>query len=119
LPAGYHLLKVVGADEDPVMQRIAAEEMALAETNTKHGTDYGELPEYYDGNGYRTAPADVVKTYKRARARLEMELAPLLKREVVSPSAPGLTLELRENANWLDLLPPPLPAGPWPVPGEP
>jgi hypothetical protein len=117
LPAGYHLLKILGADE-PIRQMIAAQEMALAETNAKHGTKYDELPQYYDGTEYRTAPADVVKTFKRALARLEMELVPLQKREEVSPSAPGLTLELREDASWLDLIPPPPSMGPG-EPGEP
>jgi hypothetical protein len=112
LSAGYHLLKAPAASAD-AQQEVAVREMAVAETNAKHGTNYDELPQYVDASrAYRSAPAEVVNTFKRAHARLEMELLPLQKREVVSPTAPGLTLELREDANWLDRFPPPPPTGP-------
>jgi hypothetical protein len=120
LPAGYHLVRAApplaeNEQQEWVEQMEAVRVMALAETNAQHGTNYeDELLLYLDGTKIRTAPADVVSTYRRAQARLEMELVPIQERELVSPSAPGLTLELREDANWLDLLPPP-PRGP----GEP
>ena len=112
LPAGYHLLRTADSlPEDQAQawleQVHAVRAMALAETNAQHGTSYDELPYYFDGAAYRAAPEDVATTFKRTHARLEMELIPMQERAVVSPTEPGLTLELREHAHWFDRFPPP------------
>lgn len=108
LPAGYHLRKGWVSYEDPVKQeqwsnaQIAAHEGAVAQTNAIHGTSFQSLPDYPDEDGFHFAPDDVVDTYHRLHARLEMETIETPLRSSVTPDDPGLTLELVESENWLD-----------------
>jgi hypothetical protein len=108
LPAGYHLRKrwqgYGDAEQDLQygMKQIEAQQKALAETNAAHGTSYNSLPDYSDDSGFHLAPADVIETYERTRARIEMETLDAPVRSSISPDEPGLTLDLVESGNWLD-----------------
>lgn len=108
LPAGYHLRKRAPSSDDPQkdldygLAQLAAQEKALVETNAIHGTSYDNLPDYTDEIGFHLAPPDVIETYERTRARIEMESVDIQVRSSVTPDDPGLTLDLVESANWLE-----------------
>jgi len=108
LPAGYHLRKRwIGysdsqLDEQYALGQIAAQQQAIVEANTIHGTSYDNLPDYSDENGFHLAPPEVIDTYERIRARIEMESLERPVRSSIAPDEPGLTLDLIEQQNWLD-----------------
>lgn len=108
LPAGYHLRKRWAgygdptADEQYGLSLLAIQQQAVAETNSLHGTSYDYLPDYSDEDGTHLAPADVIDTYERIRARIEMQTLDRPVRSSVAADDPGLTLDLIEQQNWLD-----------------
>lgn len=111
LSAGYHLRRQPSDEEQQSRgpARIAARQQALAETNAQFDTNYFTLPEYASDDGsIRRAPPEVIDVYESIRARIEMEMAPIVVREDVGPDAAELTLELEQMEGFGR---PPLPPG--------
>jgi hypothetical protein len=109
LPAGYHLRPTNAKfKSDELMQQCFDSnwpDLALAETNKLHGTDYDGLPNYYGESGEpKLAPANVIADYKRFSARFEMEACPL--ENMIIPDEPegSLSIDLMPEWNAWDLL---------------
>ena len=121
LSAGYHVLGTVTdfAPGAPVEGcQGGSYDIALAETNALYGTSYDGLPTYsdpestaWDGMNVgipldKLAPPDVIATFERIIARVEMERCPL-DSFVIQPSTNvGLTIDLQVKDPWEHFLPP-------------
>lgn len=118
LAAGYHLIKEASDEAYEARQApsIPPRQQALAETNELLGTSYAFLPDVVAEDGSLTrAPSEVIDTFERIRARIEMETFPIIVREQLTPDDPGLTLELAPDPGFVR---PPLPPGGVPAPQQ-
>jgi hypothetical protein len=118
LAAGYHLIKEASdeAYEGRQHPETPVRLQALAETNALFGTSYSRLPYVVNEDGSIThPPSEVLDTFERIRARIEMETFPIIVREELAPDDPGLTLELAPDPGFAR---PPLPPGGVPAPQQ-